>query len=70
MLRTPKTEKIIGEVRALKTTVENATNVPQEIVDAVNRLNGNLDVADAENPDAPTADAATTDAAATEQAVS
>lgn len=64
-----KTEKIIGEVRALKTAVENAANVPQEIVDAVNRLTGSLDDADALNPDAPATAADTTAAeAATELA--
>ncbi len=57
-------------IRALKTAVENASNVPQEIADAVSRLTSNLETADAENPDAPVADATATDAAAAENAAS
>lgn len=65
-----KTEKISGEIRDLKTALDNAVNadIPQDIVDAVNRLTGNLDAADQLNPDAPVAetanDTATTEAAA------
>lgn len=55
-----KTEKIIGEITALKTAVENASvhDVSPEVQAALNQLLSNLQVADDLNPDA----------AATEQA--
>ncbi|QOJ19219.1 MAG: hypothetical protein HRU77_01510 [Gammaproteobacteria bacterium] len=46
-----KSEKIVSEIRMLKTAVENADNVSPQIAEAANRLIGNLDVADAEIPD-------------------
>ena len=68
-LANAKAEKINGEIAALKTALDNASHadVPQEIVDAVNRLAANLEAADAQNPDAAEqADA--TDSAAAETA--
>jgi len=46
-----KVEKIATEVQALKDTVGNADNVPQEVVDAVNNLAATLQRVDDINPD-------------------
>lgn len=50
-----KVQKIVGEIQALKTALDNASHadVPQELVDAVTQLTNNLDVADELSPDAP-----------------
>lgn len=49
-----KVQKITGEIRALKTALDNASHagVPQELVDAVTQLASNLDAADELNADA------------------
>ena len=49
-----KLEKIITEIQALKDSVNTNPDVPQDIVDAVNKLNGNLQAADDLNADATT----------------
>jgi hypothetical protein len=46
-----KVEKIITEIQALKDLVAGSSNVPQDIVDAVNALGSNLQSADDLNPD-------------------
>ena len=47
-----KTDKIITEIQALKELVNTTPDVPQNIVDAVNTLEGKLQSADDLNEDA------------------
>lgn len=49
-----KTDKIITEIQALKDLVGQTPDVPQNIVDAVNALEGKLQAADDLNADATT----------------
>ena len=47
-----KIEKIITEIQALKDSVNSNPDVPQDIVDAVNKIGTNLQAADDLNADA------------------
>ena len=47
-----KLEKIITEIQALKDSVNSNPDVPQDIVDAVNKIGTNLQAADDLNADA------------------
>jgi len=46
-----KVDKIKTEIQALKDLVAGSSNVPQDVVDAVNALGSNLQSADDLNPD-------------------
>lgn len=48
-----KADKVITEIQALKELVNQTPDVPQNIVDAVNTLEGKLQSADDLNEDAP-----------------
>lgn len=50
---TAKVQKVQKEVQALKDTVGNRDDVPQEVVDAIDRVDNALTAVDDINEDAP-----------------
>lgn len=50
--QTTRVNKIITEIQALKVIIANADNVPQNVIDAVARLDAATQAADDQNPDA------------------